>query len=281
MEILHCLYENFNPENIDLNILNCGIQFPNKYHKFGPIIRDHYILQYIISGEGYYEVNNKYHTLKAGDLFYIPAGISNTYRSNPENPYKYAWVGINGTKAKKYIQMMNLSIDSPILHIQDDSIYTLLLELIEKFKKNTETSKVESMGVLYSLIAKLMGNVQSNNIEKSEMSSEYVQKALVYIHQNFTTDITVSKISDFLSLNRTYFSGIFKNNMGVSPIEYLTQYRIKHACRLLKNTDLPISEIATSVGFSDIVNFSVRFKQKTGYPPREYRKLFFSSQTQN
>ncbi len=274
MEILHCLFENLNPENVDLNIINCGIQYPNPSHKYGPIIRDHHILQYVRLGRGFYELNNKTYELGPGDLFYIPAGFPNSYRSDPDDPYYYTWVGFNGAKATKYIRLMGLSAESPVIRLHDDSVHELLLELISEFEKNTETSKVCCMSTLYGVFAKLLKNVQSNNTAQITPSSEYVQKALAYIHQNFTTEITVSQLSGLLSLNRTYFSGIFKKIMGIAPVEYLIQYRIKHACRLLRSTSLSVADIATSVGFSGLVNFSIRFKQAMGCSPQAYRKEY-------
>ena len=61
--------------------------------------------------------------------------------------------------------------------------------------------------------------------------------------------------------------------MGKSPKEYLTEYRIKQACRLLKETDLSISAIAYSVGFENNLYFSKAFKKQKGLSPSEYRVI--------
>jgi transcriptional regulator GlxA family with amidase domain len=58
----------------------------------------------------------------------------------------------------------------------------------------------------------------------------------------------------------------------MSPQEYLMQVRMKHACDLLKETDLPIKMIASSVGYENALTFSKIFKHKEGVSPLDYRK---------
>ena len=58
--------------------------------------------------------------------------------------------------------------------------------------------------------------------------------------------------------------------MGQSPIDYLTDYRIREACNLLCNSQLSIAEIAVSVGFFDQFYFSRVFKKAKGVPPSKY-----------
>ena len=62
-------------------------------------------------------------------------------------------------------------------------------------------------------------------------------------------------------------------NVGKSPIDYLTNYRVSEACSLLKNTNLSIAEIAVSVGFFDQFYFSRVFKKVKGMPPSKYISL--------
>lgn len=64
----------------------------------------------------------------------------------------------------------------------------------------------------------------------------------------------------------------FQNYMNRSPKEYLTEYRIKQACRLLRETDLSVSAIAYSVGFENNLYFSKAFRKQKGESPSEYRK---------
>ena len=102
--------------------------------------------------------------------------------------------------------------------------------------------------------------------------SSYVIEAIKYIQFNYSSDISVDDIANAVGISRSHLYRVFVSNLGQSPIDYLTEYRINEACELIKNTNLSISQIAVSVGFFDQFYFSRVFKKHTGMSPREYRK---------
>ena len=100
----------------------------------------------------------------------------------------------------------------------------------------------------------------------------YVEEALRYIENNYAHEVNIHVIADYLNIERTYLYRLFKDITGTSPQEYLLDYRIRRACSLLRETDLPVSDIARSVGYNDALYFSRLFKQKKGRTPTQYRK---------
>ena len=78
------------------------------------------------------------------------------------------------------------------------------------------------------------------------------------------------KAAKAVGVSRSHLYRVFMSNVGQSPIDYLTGYRISEACSLLKNTGLSIAEIAVSVGFFDQFYFSRVFKKVKGVPPSKY-----------
>ena len=68
--------------------------------KFGPSVRSVFVLTYIISGKGYYEVNNKTYTLTAGDSFLIYPGIKVKYYPDENDKWEYIWIDFNGDKVE-------------------------------------------------------------------------------------------------------------------------------------------------------------------------------------
>ena len=73
-------------------------------------------------------------------------------------------------------------------------------------------------------------------------------------------------------MSKSYFLQLFRQYMGTTPYNFLTNYRITQARELLDLTDLPVSQIAVKVGFNDESNFSTRFSKITGQSPMQYRK---------
>ena len=102
-------------------------------------------------------------------------------------------------------------------------------------------------------------------------NSETIKKAILYISQNYGSDITLQKTADHVHLNSAYFSTLFKQSTGSSFKEYLNMVRVEESKRLLANTEDPIIDIAMAAGFSDQSYFSKVFRRYTGLTPREYR----------
>jgi transcriptional regulator GlxA family with amidase domain len=74
------------------------------------------------------------------------------------------------------------------------------------------------------------------------------------------------------SLSNSRYITVFKENMGMSPSEYIINLRINVACDLLRNHDMSVKEVAASVGYDNAHFFSKIFKKKTGTTPKKYKE---------
>ena len=83
--------------------------------------------------------------------------------------------------------------------------------------------------------------------------------------------LTIEEIAHRLNIDRTYLYTLFKKKTGLSPKEYLINYRLDTAASLMTERDKNISTAAYSVGYTDIFNFSKMFKRKFGVSPKEYK----------
>ena len=75
-----------------------------------------------------------------------------------------------------------------------------------------------------------------------------------------------------MNLNEQYFCRLFKKAIGSSPIEYINEYRIKQAKRLLEESDLPVTEVCMECGYNNLGNFLREFRKYSGMTPLQYRK---------
>ncbi|NIZ19460.1 AraC family transcriptional regulator [Entomospira culicis] len=96
--------------------------------------------------------------------------------------------------------------------------------------------------------------------------------AVRYMHQNFSKNITLEEVSKIAKLSPSYFSRLFKTEMGLSFTEYLNRIRINESKRKLKFTNLTLFEIANICGFSDQSYFTKIFKRAEGISPGRYRQ---------
>ena len=93
-----------------------------------------------------------------------------------------------------------------------------------------------------------------------------------YVEENLARSITLADVAENLYLSPTYFSRLFKQRTGLTFSAWLAQRRILRAQRYLDETNLPVADIATQVGYQEANSFTRLFKQSTGLSPTEYRK---------
>ena len=94
---------------------------------------------------------------------------------------------------------------------------------------------------------------------------------LNHYHEN----IKLEDIANHVYLSPYYFSRTFKKHMDSTPVEYLINYRINNAKKVLHNTDLSINEIAHSCGFNSTSHFITTFKKHVGMSPKKFRDILF------
>lgn len=91
------------------------------------------------------------------------------------------------------------------------------------------------------------------------------------IQQNYTRNFSIDELADMMHLSKSQFFRVFKNELGLSPTQYINNVRILHAQELLTKTSSNITEISMLSGFSDIYYFSRCFKEWVGITPTQYR----------
>jgi AraC family transcriptional regulator of arabinose operon len=255
-----------------IEITRVGFQEPDPNQNFSRIIRNEYILQYVVSGKGEYNILNKTYKIKKDILFLIPPNIINHYKADKEQPYSYFWFHITGNGVSDLLNKLGLSVDNPVI----DMVNPNLIPLFEKLNTYAESNKMHhkflTISIAYQIISEFLETTfKTNQYDENSNENTYIIKAVSIIKDKYNEDISVDYIADTIGLNRCYFSTLFKKHLKVSPMEYLISYRVKQAAILFK-TNLTISEISNICGFNNSSNFSIRFKKYMGVTPMQYRR---------
>ena len=115
----------------------------------------------------------------------------------------------------------------------------------------------------------------SRNVQKKDYKSlEKMKLILKFVENNYMEKITIEDVAKEVSLSQSHFMKYFKNTMGTSFIDYLNEYRLTMASRLLISSDSSILDIAAEVGFDNLSYFNRSFKKRFQQTPREYRKRY-------
>ena len=106
-----------------------------------------------------------------------------------------------------------------------------------------------------------------------QVSFTKAQKIARYIANHYTELLTIEQIAQSANLNPNYAMTLFRQHFNMSILEYLTQFRVAHAQRLLLFSVMPINKVAQQSGFGSISQFYATFKQSVGTTPHRYRHL--------
>lgn len=109
-------------------------------------------------------------------------------------------------------------------------------------------------------------------LDMSDSSDKSVIRDIIrYIQQNYNKDVSINTLASHVHLAPTYMCILFKKEKGVSINDYITQYRIEHAKRLLRDRKLKLYEVASMIGYQDANYFAKVFRKLTGVIPSQYR----------
>ena len=101
-----------------------------------------------------------------------------------------------------------------------------------------------------------------------------VRKAKEYIQNHFSDPLTLEEVSEIVGLSTAYFSALFKKTEGEGFAKYLINVRMEQAKLLLRESNLPVTEICRRVGYNDPKHFTHTFEKAAGVKPSTYRKLY-------
>jgi len=237
--------------------LTLGRQHCRSNHSYGPAVRMYWLLHFVVSGKGKYFVDGNEYEVFAGQAFLIKPGEITTYQADEEEPWYYIWMGFDSEDDK----LSNLP------YVLD------MAELRKIFTKISTEFDFASDDQPYAIARtwEVFGVLTSNSFVASEGS--HISRAINIIKRQYMLDISVQTISKELGLDRSYFSNLFKKSVGISPSQYLINYRMQKALTLLKCEKYSVSVVATSVGFNDLFSFSRSFKKAFGVPPQKYKEI--------
>ena len=101
-------------------------------------------------------------------------------------------------------------------------------------------------------------------------AQQYVDSALSYIHDFYNRQIRIGDLAQYINIDRGYLYSLFRKYLGVSPKEYLTNYRMESAVKLLTQRRMSIKEVSVACGYVDVYSFTKAFKKHYGCAPGQY-----------
>lgn len=244
-------------------------------------------LIYVKKGKGLISVDFTQYPVSAGTIALIIPGQLHSIEQFDQESMEYENIIFhpNILISKKtdscntdFIQpLLSGKISVPLLYEPSSPYYREIANCIDA---NDEISKTNPEGYqlfiksqLFMLFFTLVNRcVQKDIVKKDYKSLEKMKLILKYIENNYMNKITIEEIANEVNLSQSHFMKYFKNTMGSSFIDYLNEYRLTMASRLLVSSDSSILDIAAEVGFDNLSYFNRIFKKRFSQTPSAYRK---------
>ena len=171
----------------------------------------------------------------------------------------------------------NWNLNDNSFHLDNHKgIQQLVDRLVYTFTEEHKSKDIFVDGIIKELIIRLLQSKARNSLLESTdnfLSDHRIAYAIQYIKEHLTENISIDKLVDKSCMSKSHFFKVFKNTLGISPIDYITSERIKFSKKMIKNSNHQISEIAYKTGFNNVSYFNKQFKKYEHITPSEFKNI--------
>ncbi|MBR3943371.1 MAG: helix-turn-helix transcriptional regulator [Clostridia bacterium] len=247
-----------------LRLIICGITYPDKHYH---VRRDNSTvccIEYIEQGTGTVHLDSTTFHPAEGDSYMLQIGHKQDYFSDTDNPFKKYFINVQGERIEKLIGAHGLTnhYHFPGLNTKQE-----LCEIIELAKDTNCDNTVKIVGLLNEIFFKMHASVQ-----KESDSPDIAVQMKDFLNTKLHAPFKIEELCRAFSRSESQIIRIFKTAFGITPYAYVLSGKISLAKQMLRDSNLPVKEIAKQVCFADEYYFSNVFKNKTGLSPTAYRK---------
>ncbi len=241
---------------------------------------------YTVSGKGIHKVDGKEYHVKSGDLLVINYHCRHSVYPSEALNYvdimlKPEYVNETLKDTDDIFLLLQLSDfsdfaggivkDNLLLSFDGEEKQRIELLLGWTFEEQNSSAPAGKL-VIRSALSMLLSLVFRKMSEQKRTAPAVDDRLLAYIERNCGEKLLINEIASLCGYSTEHFSRLFKKYTGRSPVEYISECRIKKAKGLLQNTDKPIESIISECGFSNRTAFFKKFSECEGVTPSKFRK---------
>jgi len=238
---------------------------------------DEHELYYLAEGNTKYFVGNEIFSLNAGDMIFIPKGVFHkTVSEDESNVERMLFVFDESFVGKDYSEYISELTENKHIRLSADRLCKIqdIIYKIEKESLKKEKAYIEMYKLYLRQMLIYISRYRLNpGADQTSASLQFIQDIAKYISENYDHDLSLGTLSKKYSISPNHLSRQFKKLTGVGLSEYINIMRITAAEKLLANTNMPITAVATRCGFNDSNYFASVFKQIKGITPKKYSMM--------
>ena len=274
-----CVYFEHLPVNTNLQLIQAGYHRTEANYSYGPVIRDHYLIHFIRRGCGVMiDMQNEY-SLHENQCFLICPGQMSMYRAAQDSPWEYYWLGFSGPWGESVLSEIGLDTAHPIAKLRNsETLFALLDRMTDAIAPHR--GYLTLTGLLFELMDVLRDSCGTcegvrptavrHNLQ--EKNVQLVENIKIMVENSLGEKLNISEIARSLGYSRSYMTEVFHRETGMSISQYITEFRLQRAKRMMRDPVMPLQQIAYKCGYSDPLFFSRMFKKRFGVSPRALRE---------
>ena len=217
---------------------------------------------FIISGECCYKWGSHREQLSAGSIIYLPKGSHHSVFAR-EKTLDFYRLNFTLTDIETSEETIFSEEALPISNSAPQGLYEIC-EALCRTTLHPETS-FKTMAMLCEFIDYCVGALNRKSLKG-------IDAAINFIKENYTKNICINELADMCFISHSHLFRLFKERLGMSPVDYKNSLRIKKAEAMVCDPECSIQEIADILGFENACYFTRIFKKQIGVSPLEYRK---------
>lgn len=251
-----------------------GVGFISKTRRvdFESYHSPNFVLVIVIRGNGQYaDEYGNLHEINSDSCFKRFPGILHSNYINPESGWLEYFIEMGHALYQAAREMKVIRDNSPVVEpiSLDEHFISRLWTLKERLRTVDETELPIVAGEIFSMLSECRNRIDCMNGPLTEKS--LMDKACEFLSSNFDQTCDIKVFCRRHGIGYENFRKMFKRQNGVSPWKYRILRRLDAAYAMLRNPDLHISEIASSLGYSSQFEFSAQFKKHLGISPSRFR----------
>lgn len=252
--------------------MDLGYETDARKPQIGPKPRYHYIINVILSGKVVFCANpsEKPVTVHGGQMFATYPTDSSLFKPLYDEPLEQFFIGFDA-KNDEIIRYLGFTKSNPVREFTNvKQIARNFNKLIDCWHKSNKDKFVFLMN-FYKLLQTLRSDSSIIDTEKSNFKDIF-SIALQYMEENLSRNMTINELTDYLKIDRSYFTKIFKKQFNYTPYKYYMRIKFLKAQTMLTSTNYTVTEISEKLGFSDVSTFSQAFTHYFKKRPSAYRQ---------
>lgn len=235
-----------------------------------------YEITYCLQGRYTLIQNGQRFDVCEGDVVLVGSNIAHEYCVS--EPSKILLLEVGPMFLKSHFKHISgVTLKNPVVKKDDSdfyaSLHACLTNLLAEEHAKTPVSDMIIYSEIYKLCAAIVRSTQPAVSLQMKKHSQHMEKALELIYYHYNEELSIERVAAVIGYGKSVFCKNFKKFTGMGFHAFLNNYRINTACYLLTETALTIDDIASMVGFKDAKSFSRVFKDVTGTPPGQYRRI--------